>query len=703
METIVLLLAVLLIVAGVALFILDSRRRGRPAAEARRGAAPAGPPGAAPDRTADPARGDGAADAADAGAPADSDAPPAESAEAPDPGPVPEAAEAPEPEPVPEALPEPEPVPETGADAAPDTPPAAAEPAEEPAPEPEPAVDPAPPAEEPAGPAPAADAGPAAPAADAAAGTGEDPDPESVPALIRPTPAAAGEDDFEEWLTDPHVPVVPDSAVPEQVAEPMARAIDADAGAEAPPAGEPAAPAEPTGPDAPAAPRVIRLPRLPRVGRPARVPRPPRLPRPPEAVAAALGGIAGRLRPAPGGRRARKAWAAQRNAGFATADPALAGQWGRVPEGQARDVVSGFAHGREMHLADVGGTTVLALRRPVGSPEVLEFSRDGGADLREVGVEDGVLVSAGDPELIHRIFDDRAHRVLRRMPPAVTAQWAEGDWAISALAEGAGPADWDAAVDQLAEFADIVRRLPPTPGETGELDPAGWGPTRPAADDAEEHREPGGHLVGLPAGAPAREHREGEEEDPVWRPAPETAPEPVELPTRSIGTRRGEGEFRGIGEADADLPALGEDPGHTRARSTAGRVIREDDAAAADIFAAALDGPAGDADAAGEHPAADAAAADAAPAESAGDADGPGEPARDADAPEAGAAGDAIVDVEILGDEGADRPDAGSDSGEAAAAPAAEPEDADDGSGAPAGVDDPADPDGPRTPGADPA
>lgn len=675
METIVLLLAVLLIVAGVALFILDSRRRGRPAAEARRGAAPADPPGDAPDRTADPARGDGAADAE---APAD-----------------------PDPEPVPEALPDPEPVPGTGADAAaeapaaPDTPPAAAEPAPEPAPEPEPAADPAPPAEESAGPAPAADAGPSAPAADAAAGTGEDPDPESVPALIRPTPAAAGEDDFEEWLTDPHVPVVPDSAVPEQVAEPMARAIDADAdagaGAGAPSAGEPAAPAEPAEPDAPAGPRAIRLPRLPRVGRPARVPRPPRMPRPPEAVAAALGGIAGRLRPAPGGRRARKAWAAQRNAGFATADPALAGQWGRVPEGQARDVVSGFAHGREMHLADVGGTTVLALRRPVGSPEVLEFSRDGGADLREVGVEDGVLVSAGDPELIHRIFDDRAHRVLRRMPPAVTAQWAEGDWAISALAEGAGPADWDAAVDQLAEFADIVRRLPPTPGETGELDPAGWGPTRPAADDAEEHREPGGHLVGLPVGAPAREHREGEGEDPVWRPAPETAPEPVELPTRSIGTRRGEGEFRGIGEADADLPALGEDPGHTRARSTAGRVIREDDAADAGIFAAALDGPGGDADAAGEHPAdgsAADAAAEAAPAESAGDAGGPGEPDCAADAPEAGAAGvgeEAIVDAEVPGDG------------------AAEPEDAGDGSEAPAGVDDPADPDGPRTPGADPA
>ncbi|MDO5731627.1 hypothetical protein, partial [Corynebacterium sphenisci] len=66
-----------------------------------------------------------------------------------------------------------------------------------------------------------------------------------MPALVRPTPAAAGEDDFEEWLTDPHAPVVPDSAVPEQVAEPMARAIDAGAGDGASPAGEPAAPGEP--------------------------------------------------------------------------------------------------------------------------------------------------------------------------------------------------------------------------------------------------------------------------------------------------------------------------------------------------------------------------------------------------------------------------------------------------------------------------
>lgn len=38
----------------------------------------------------------------------------------------------------------------------------------------------------------------------------------------------------------------------------------------------------------------------------------------------------------------------------------------------------------------------------------------------------------------------------------------------------------------------------------------------------------------------------------------------------------GDGEFRDIGESASGLPALGEDPEHSRATVTGGRIIRPD-------------------------------------------------------------------------------------------------------------------------------
>ena len=38
----------------------------------------------------------------------------------------------------------------------------------------------------------------------------------------------------------------------------------------------------------------------------------------------------------------------------------------------------------------------------------------------------------------------------------------------------------------------------------------------------------------------------------------------------------GDGDFRELGESGADLPALGEDPEHSRAAVTGGRIIRPD-------------------------------------------------------------------------------------------------------------------------------
>ncbi|MFD5868552.1 hypothetical protein ACFWGD_08065 [Corynebacterium sp. NPDC060344] len=276
-------------------------------------------------------------------------------------------------------------------------------------------------------------------------------------------------------------------------------------------------------------------------------------------------------------RRARKAWAADRNADFRKVDADAASWWDRVPEGDARDIVSGFAHGREMHLCDIGGVTLLALRRPVPSDEIMEFSRDGRTDLPEVGVEGDVTVSATDPDIIHRIFDDRAHEVLRSLPEFITAAWAEGEWVIAAFVDGSGPDEWDAALAPIAGFGDIARRLPPSPGSIGELDAAHRDPTRATAADAAPGAAAPGHLRPLPepSAATLTAVPDPVEEAPAWKPP--AAPEhPLETPTRAVGKRMGDGEFRDIGQSGADLPALGEDPEHSRATITGGRIIRPD-------------------------------------------------------------------------------------------------------------------------------
>lgn len=326
-------------------------------------------------------------------------------------------------------------------------------------------------------------------------------------------------------------------------------------------------------------------------------------------------GFAGRMKPKVGGRRARRAWATALQADFEKSDHELSAElaqaWVRGPKGAAQDVVSNiFIDGRRFLLTDLGESTVLALQTPLASDVVLEFARSAevdSTDLANVGVEDGFLVNSNQPEVIHRIFDDRAHYVLRMMAAKIERQWTEDGWVVAVLEPDSGPTDWNDALEPLADFADIARRLPPAEAPETDVDMSDWDPSRPSTTPAaaknventsgrrpiiaekyaqEPERKIGGHLSAVP-------HRDDrmvftgaipivDEEDPVWRPAPEMpVSEPYDLPSRSVSSRFGDLEFRDLGTAEdndehSSLPALGEDPEHIRARRTAGRVVREE-------------------------------------------------------------------------------------------------------------------------------
>lgn len=347
-------------------------------------------------------------------------------------------------------------------------------------------------------------------------------------------------------------------------------------------------------------------------------------------------------------RHLRKAWAQERNSVYNRVDHELPSYWQRTPDGDAKAVVSGFAFGREMHLADVGGITTIAIRRSVSSDEVFELRRSGGTTLPHVATEAGLVVAATDPELIHRIFDDRATRMLADVHPSITRMWSENSWSLAQLIDNSVPEDWDGALASLSDFSDIARRLPPAEGETVAPDTNQWDPTRlqlteqsvdsgslisdgtgrghlhavpdqrrngSANHESQDHSSQNGHAQSHSA-----QNSKGEEPLDVeeivyadspssssaatadattddsqwssqsnaqptvvqaidgssWRPTRDIPLDPTALPSRSTARKMGAnvGESEDIGDSGQQIPALGEDPEHSRMRSSQGRVVR---------------------------------------------------------------------------------------------------------------------------------
>lgn len=346
----------------------------------------------------------------------------------------------------------------------------------------------------------------------------------------------------------------------------------------------------------------------PQPAKPAKPAQPSQPEKPAQPVAATRRRLSGRKL-----RHLRKQWAQQRNATYNRVDHELPSYWQRTPEGDAKAVVSGFAFGREMHLADVGGITTLAIRRSVASDEVFELRRSGDTTLPHVATEAGLVVAATAPELIHRIFDERATRMLVNVHPVITRMWSENSWSLAQLVGGTVIEDWEAALTSLGDFSDIARRLPPAEGETVAPDTEQWDPTR--LQLTEQESESGrGHLQAVPTSPRTHTNHDGGDEpldveeitaagaaagdemgeqsqrtsqstkqtdvqaidSSSWRPQRDTPLDPTSLPSRSTARKMGSsvGESEEIGDADQQIPALGEDPEHSHMRSSKGRVVR---------------------------------------------------------------------------------------------------------------------------------
>lgn len=259
-------------------------------------------------------------------------------------------------------------------------------------------------------------------------------------------------------------------------------------------------------------------------------------------------------------RRERKAWAAHHGFGYTKADEFLTEEWSRGAAAHgapAKDVVSGMAGGHEMHLVDLGGVPVMAMRKPVATDIVVDIRRgdeEGSGDLIYVSSTSGWQVWASDQGCAERMMDVRMQKALEEMPEDVTAVWIESDWVLAQMEKSALHETWDAMIAPLALVAEASRVLPPEAGATTPVDFSEADPSRPMPE------------------APRLEEEPDEDVAPVILMI-ERREEPIELPTRGERLSKGVVEPRSLGDDDVDAIA----DGAKKEPSTHGgtRVLRE--------------------------------------------------------------------------------------------------------------------------------
>lgn len=252
-------------------------------------------------------------------------------------------------------------------------------------------------------------------------------------------------------------------------------------------------------------------------------------------------------------RRERRAWAEANGWEFKRTDEFLDDEWSRgaAASGAAvRDVVSGAVYGKEMHLVDLHGITVLALRRGAGSDVVVDLrritaipeDREGESqDLVPVTDVNGFRLFATEAGPAERFIDERVTAALEALPESVTAVWAEGDWVLAQTAKGSRQETWDEMCAPLAALADAARTLPPPMNTPKALNLEDMDPTRLMPPRQRPVLRPVEPAADEPLGEP-----------PVLRPE-----EPLEMPTRLRAESRGVVEPRPVGADEVEPIADG--------------------------------------------------------------------------------------------------------------------------------------------------
>ena len=243
-------------------------------------------------------------------------------------------------------------------------------------------------------------------------------------------------------------------------------------------------------------------------------------------------------------RKERREWAEANGFEYAREDEFLQDEWSRgaASAGEpVKDVLTGTRFGHETRIADIGGTTVVAMGTGMDSGVVVDMRREADAvgateDLVAVAELAGFRVFGSEAGPAERMLDIRVDTALELLPQQVSAVWFESEWVLAQLSGDAGAQDWEPVFAPLALLADAARTLPPR--------------TWPHLHFEHRTRE-----MGDPVELPASGNGGGHD---AARPVVARPEEPLEMPTRTTGGVRGTMEYRTIGGDDVDAIATGE-------------------------------------------------------------------------------------------------------------------------------------------------
>ncbi|MCX2163835.1 type III secretion system chaperone family protein [Corynebacterium auriscanis] len=338
------------------------------------------------------------------------------------------------------------------------------------------------------------------------------------------------------------------------------------------------------------------------------------------------------------GRKRRRLWAQDNGFGHVREDRRAATELPEVlvqaiqPEQLVlRDVVAGFFEGYELTIGDLGGATILRMRRPAESPVTVYYSVAGAvpAGMRRAELLDQppFYGFTTDIRALDRMLDERVEDGLAALAHVITDVIWQDDWIVIQMSRRLDISVWEQVLPVVRSLADAAMVLPPlimsTPLAMDVADPtralprgtATTGRTGSAvAADSVEHGAPlqsttatpqaaqrssgkprPGHLRAVADKHVPRSQRRAQEQGSEAagaagtddggavaseRPHIERPAGPVEFPSRSTARSEGEwehGDFPLIDETDGSIPSLGEDPDHIAgSKSQQSRVIRVD-------------------------------------------------------------------------------------------------------------------------------
>lgn len=228
-------------------------------------------------------------------------------------------------------------------------------------------------------------------------------------------------------------------------------------------------------------------------------------------------------------RRRRRQWAIDNGFEYTKEDSELARAWpvaitgaqhGRVP--MLREVVSGFVDGHQVHIGDMGSSTLMAMRRVEESPVQVLYSAGSAqpAGMRRTDLLDQPPFAAytTDVRALDRMLDARVEDALAALSQVATdVAWGQ-NWTVVRVSRKLDFHVWEAILPRLRSLVDAAMVLPPAQTSAplemlyaDQLRPQPGGPLQMHTDDplnqeeieeqAAETSSRRAHLRAVPDGA----------------------------------------------------------------------------------------------------------------------------------------------------------------------------------------------------------